>query len=72
MAGLRVPLSYPHQYAELRARVDATLAERLAAIDSDEYRGSDCYRLGAHVVRESVLWLGIASLIAVTTVVLWI
>ncbi len=51
--------------------MNAELCERLDALDSEEYRSSDSYRVGDRVLVSSLFWLGLGILVWVLTLVLW-
>jgi hypothetical protein len=57
---------------ELRRQINDNLALRLAALDAEEYRGSECVLAADRVLPESALWLGVAALLAAATLALWL
>lgn len=52
--------------------ITAELRRRLAIIDSPEYRASACYQVGDRTLLEVILWLVVAIIIAVVTLIVWV
>ena len=52
--------------------MNVELHSRLAALESEEYRNSECYVLGDRVVASSVFWVGVGIVITIITLVLWL
>ena len=57
---------------ELLREINANLALRLAALDGEEYRASECVVAAERVLPESMLWLIVAALLAAATLALWV
>lgn len=52
--------------------MNVELHSRLAALESEEYRNSECYVLGDRVVASSVFWVGVGIVVVIITLVLWL